>query len=85
MKKVIIFRQTAYCCDMRRKQLGLKPSECILITACSDNSRIKGYWKEVIVEGTIKLDDMSKEAFARFYMEDMNERHTNTCAARTRA
>lgn len=85
MKKVIIFRQTAYCCDMRRKQLGLKPSECILLTGCSDNSRIKGYWKEVMIDETIKLDGMTKEGFQRLYMEDMNERHTDTCAARTHA
>ena len=67
MKKVMIFRHTMQECDMRRRERKLNPSECILISDSTDLCKIKGYWKDVMVDGTIQLDGITKKAFHSLY------------------
>lgn len=69
MKKVMIFRPTMEECEMRRRERMLKPSECILISKSTDLCKIKGYWKDVMIDETIELDGITKEGFQVLYYE----------------
>lgn len=74
MKKVLIYRETMEYCVLRRKELHLPPADCILLPASMPKSwrkeRIKGYWKDVIIDDSIKLDGMTKEYFQHLYLGD---------------
>lgn len=65
MKKAIIFESNLYRCEMKAKELGYKPSECVLIPATFSFHRqrdmIRGYWKDVLIDKTMKLYGMNEE------------------------
>ncbi len=71
MIKAIIYRQSIRDYELRRRKLGLSRKECIFLYGrlmCQHfQERIKGYWKEVMVDETVKLDGLSKEDFAKLY------------------
>ena len=71
MKKVIIYRGTMERCDLRRKELHLPPADCILLSANMPRGwlceRIRGYYKEVMIDDVVKLDGMTKEYFHYLY------------------
>lgn len=69
MKKVMIFRHTMEECEMRRRERMLFPSECILISDSTDLCKIKGYWKDVMIDETIQLDGITKNGFHKLYCE----------------
>ena len=70
MKKIIIYRHNMEQCDFRRKELGLSPQDCILISySMGDNliqRHIKGYYREVMND-EIQLDGLSKKDFNYYY------------------
>lgn len=66
MKKIIIFRRSIRQCELRAKEIGFTPSQCIFITSNYDVYKVKGYYKEVL-NGEIALDSMNWEQFERFY------------------
>lgn len=72
MKKAIIFESNIYRCEMRVKELGYKPSECVLIPATFSHDKqremIKGYWKDVLIDKTVQLYEISEEGFKNLYM-----------------
>lgn len=71
MIKAIIYRQSIRDCELRHRKLRLSRKECIFLYGrlmCYHfQERIKGYWKEVMVDETVKLDGLSKEDFAKLY------------------
>ena len=71
MIKVIIYRPSIRDCELRHRKLRLSRKECVFLYGrlmCQHfQNRIKGYWKEVMVDETVKLDGLSKEAFAKLY------------------
>lgn len=69
MKKVMIFRHTMEECEMRRRERMLFPSDCILISDSTDLCKIKGYWKDVMIDETIQLDGITKNGFHKLYSE----------------
>ena len=69
MIKVIILRDSIRQCDYRRKELGLSPIECIMISDSLGRGiemRIKGLYIDV-VKGAIELDGLTREDFERYY------------------
>lgn len=71
MKKAIVFESNLYRCEMKAKELGYKPSECVLISATFSHDRqremIREYWKDVLVDKTIKIYGISEKGFINLY------------------
>ena len=71
MIKVIIYRSSIRECELRHRKLRLSRKECVFLYGrlfCQHfQDRVKGYWKEVMVDETVKLDGLSKEDFAKLY------------------
>ena len=69
MVKVIIYRQSIRDCELRHRKLRLSRKECIFLYGrlfCGHfRDKVKGIWKQVMVDGTIKLDGLTKKDFAR--------------------
>lgn len=72
MIKVIIYRPFIQECELRYRELDLARNECIYLYGpsllCNRNKECaKGYYKQVMVDETVKLDGLSKEDFAKLY------------------
>lgn len=71
MVKVIIYRPSIRECELWHRKLGLSRKECLFLYGrlfCSHFSeRVRGMWKPVMVDETIKLDGLTKKDFARLY------------------
>ena len=71
MIKAIIYRPSIQECERRHRKLRLSRKECIFLYGrffCQHfQDRIKGYWKKVMVDETVKLDGLSKEDFEKLY------------------
>jgi len=72
MKKAIIFASNMYKGELKVKELGYNPSECIIISANYSHDKqkemIRGYWKHVLIDKTVKLYGISEEGFRNLYM-----------------
>lgn len=71
MVKVIIYRQSIRECELRHRKLRLGRNECIFLYGrlfCEHfKERVRGRWKQVMVDGTVKLDGLTKKDFERLY------------------
>ena len=71
MIKAIIYRPSIRECELCHRKLRLSRKECIFLYGrlmCYHfQERIRGYWKEVMVNQTVKLDGLSKEDFVKLY------------------
>ena len=71
MKKAIIFESNLYRCEMKARELGYKLFECVLIPATFSHDRqremIRGYWKDVLVDKTVKIYGISEKGFINLY------------------
>lgn len=73
MIKVIIYRPSIQECELRYRELDLARNECIYLYGpsllCDRNKeRIKGYYKQVMVTKTIKLDGLTEKDFETLYV-----------------
>ena len=69
MIKTIILRDSIRECDYTRKELGLSPYECIMISDSMGRGiemRIKGLYSDVM-KGKIELNGLTREEFERYY------------------
>lgn len=72
MVKAIIYRPSMRECELRHRKLGLARNECIFLYGrsflCAHyKERIKGFYRQVMIDKTIKLDGLSEEDFATLY------------------
>ena len=72
MIKTIIYRPSMRECELRHRKLRLARNECIFLYGrsflCAHyKERVKGFYKQVMIDETIKLDGLSKEDFAKLY------------------
>ena len=71
MIKAIIYRPSIRECELRHRKLRLSRKECIFLYGrllCQHfQERVKGYWKEVMVDETVKLDGLTKKDFEKLY------------------
>lgn len=71
MIKAIIYRPSIRECELRHRKLRLSRKECIFLYGrllCQHfQDRVKGYWKEVMVDETVKLDGLTKKDFEKLY------------------
>lgn len=71
MIKAIIYRQSIRDCELRHRKLGLSRKECIFLYGqlfCEHfREKVQGRWKEVMVDGIIKLDGLTKKDFEKLY------------------
>ena len=71
MIKVIIYRQSIRDCELRHRKLRLGRKECIFLYGqlfCEHfREKVKGRWKQVMVDETIKLDGLTKKDFEKLY------------------
>ena len=72
MIKAIIYRPSMRECELRHRKLRLARNECIFLYGrsflCAHyKERVKGYYKQVMVDETIRLDGLSKEDFKTLY------------------
>lgn len=72
MIKVIIRRPSIQECELRHRKLGVARNECIFLYGRSflclhNQERIKGLYKHVMIDGTVKLDGLTKKDFEKLY------------------
>ena len=72
MIRAIIRRPSIQECERRHRKLGVARNECIFLYGhsflCPHNQeRIKGLYKQVMIDETIKLDGLSKKDFETLY------------------
>lgn len=72
MTKVIIRRPSIQECELRHRKLGVARNECIFLYGHSllclhNQERIKGLYRQVMTENTIKLDGLTKKDFEKLH------------------
>ena len=72
MIKAIIYRSSIQECERRHRKLGLARNECVFLYGrsflCAHyKERVKGFYKQVMIDETIKLDGLSKKDFVALY------------------
>lgn len=71
MIKAIIYRQSIRDCELRHRKLRLSRKECIFLYGqlfCEHfREKVKGRWKQVMIDETIKLDGLTKKDFEKLY------------------
>jgi len=72
MIKAIIYRPSMRECELRHRKLRLARNECIFLYGrsflCAHyKERIKGFYKQVMVDKTIKLDGLTEKDFETLY------------------
>lgn len=71
MIKAIIYRQSIRDCELRHRKLGLSRKECIFLYGqlfCEHfREKVQGYYNQVMVDKTIKLDGLDKKDFEKLY------------------